>query len=169
MDAQPGSHRISPPSFCDDCLNYSRKKDSTVPSLVDREVYRILCTHKLIILHYLLGIDYVRGNPSCCVTPPSFELTSKRQKVSRLPTEPPGRPAMQHTMSSPGSQLSSTTIRSITVSYVIVACLRSHRQLRTAVFSTRHIHHYSTITLCCAVRYSIILLLYCVRTMYSHT
>ena len=28
------------------------------------------------------------------VTAPRFELTSQRQKVSRLPTEPPGRPAI---------------------------------------------------------------------------
>ena len=27
------------------------------------------------------------------MTAPGFELTSQRQKVSRLPTEPPGRPA----------------------------------------------------------------------------
>ena len=27
------------------------------------------------------------------MTPPRFELTSQRQKVSRLPTDPPGQPA----------------------------------------------------------------------------
>ena len=33
------SHRISPPSFCGACLNFSREKDSAVPfPLVDREV-----------------------------------------------------------------------------------------------------------------------------------
>ena len=30
---------------------------------------------------------------TACVTAPKFELTPQRQKVSRLPTEPPGRPA----------------------------------------------------------------------------
>ena len=28
------------------------------------------------------------------MTAPRFELTSQRQKVSRLPTEPPGRPVL---------------------------------------------------------------------------
>ena len=28
------------------------------------------------------------------MTAPRFELTSQRQKVSRLPTEPPGRPTL---------------------------------------------------------------------------
>ena len=33
------SHRIShPPSFCGACLNFSREKDSAIPSLVDCEV-----------------------------------------------------------------------------------------------------------------------------------
>ena len=45
-------------------------------SLVDREV-ELLCTHELIPVR---------------VTAPRFELTSQRQKVSRLPTEPPGQP-----------------------------------------------------------------------------
>ena len=30
----------------------------------------------------------------CVLTLPGFELTSQRQKVSRLPTEPPGRPVV---------------------------------------------------------------------------
>ena len=32
------------------------------------------------------------------LTAPKFELTSQRQKVSRLPTEPPGRPALRATI-----------------------------------------------------------------------
>ena len=33
------SHRIShPPSFCGACLNFSREKDSAIPSLADWEV-----------------------------------------------------------------------------------------------------------------------------------
>ena len=35
---QPGSHRISAPSFCGACLNFYRDKDSAFLSLVDREV-----------------------------------------------------------------------------------------------------------------------------------
>ena len=58
-------------------------------SLVDHEV-EFLCTHEIILLH-LLGI--MRGKISVRLTAPRFELTSQRQKVSRLPTEPPGRPA----------------------------------------------------------------------------
>ena len=50
-----------------------------VISLVDLEV-EFLCVNELFVLHLLL-------------TAPGFELTSQRQKVSRLSTEPPGRPA----------------------------------------------------------------------------
>ena len=50
-------------------------------SLVDCEV-EFLCTHELIV------------KISVLVTAPRFELTAQRQKVSRLPTEPPGRPAV---------------------------------------------------------------------------
>ena len=49
-----------------------------------------MCTNELIVLH-LLGIIYIR---SIYFFPtPGFELTSQLQKVSRLPTEPPRRPA----------------------------------------------------------------------------
>ena len=47
-----------------------------------------MCTKELIVLHFL-GI-YIR---SFFFPTPGFELTSQLQKVSRLPTEPPGRPA----------------------------------------------------------------------------
>ena len=52
-------------------LMFLARKIQPFLSLVDRES-RILCTKELI------------------VTTPRFELTSQRQKVSRLPTEPPG-------------------------------------------------------------------------------
>ena len=39
------SHRISPPSFCRACLNFSREKDSAVPS-PRRPSSRILCTNE---------------------------------------------------------------------------------------------------------------------------
>ena len=99
---QPESHRwkviyrISHPrSFCDACLYFSREKDSAVP-FPRRSWSRILCTNDLIVLH-LLGIFIlfyflvrkkipVIGNrthvPMC-------------QKVTRLPTELPGRPALE--------------------------------------------------------------------------
>ena len=66
-------------------------------SLVDR-LSRILCTNDRTVLH-LLGMIFVillflflRGKIPVRVTAPIFELTSQRQKISRLPTEPPGRP-----------------------------------------------------------------------------
>ena len=100
------SHRISPPSFCGVCLNFSREKDSAVP--FPRWPWsRILGANDLIVLvlHYLLGIFlllfsssfffFLWGKIPVRVTTPRFELTSQRQKVSRLPTEPPGgRPAI---------------------------------------------------------------------------
>ena len=58
-------------------------------SLVDREVE--FC--ELIVLYYLLGISFLRGKIPVRVMTRRFELLSQRQKVSRLPTEPPGRPA----------------------------------------------------------------------------
>ena len=66
-------------------------------SLVDR-LSRILCTNDRIVLH-LLGMIFVillflflRGKIPVCLTAPIFELTSQRQKILRLPTEPLGRP-----------------------------------------------------------------------------
>ena len=50
------SHRISPPSFCGACLNYSREKDSAVP-FPRRPSSRILCTDELVVLH-LLGFYF---------------------------------------------------------------------------------------------------------------
>ena len=47
-----------------------------------------MCTNELIILHFLAIYKTYFFFPT-----PGFELTSQLQKVSRLPTEPPGRPA----------------------------------------------------------------------------
>ena len=63
-------------------------------SNADREV-ELLCTNELIVLH-LLGIlfyfsIFLRRKIPVRVTAPGF-VTSQRQTVSRLPTEPPGRP-----------------------------------------------------------------------------
>ena len=90
------SHRIShPPSFCGACLDFSREKDSAV--LFPRRPWsRILCTTNESIVLHLLGVFYFLffifwwGKIPVRVTAPGFELTSQRQKVSKLPTEPPG-------------------------------------------------------------------------------
>ena len=47
----------------------------------------LLCTHEIIVLH-LLGM--MLEKIPVRVTAPRFDLTSQHQKVSRLPTEPPG-------------------------------------------------------------------------------
>ena len=48
-----------------------------------------MCTNELIVLHFLgIYIRFLFIFPT-----PGFELTSQLLKVSRLPTEPPGRPA----------------------------------------------------------------------------
>ena len=64
-------------------------------SLVDRQVYRILCTNESILFH-VFGIFFWGGGGGggipVRVTSPGLELTTQRQKVSTLPTEPPGRP-----------------------------------------------------------------------------
>ena len=85
---QPGSHRggrphrISPPSFCGACLNFSREKDSAVP-FPRRPWRRVLCTNELIVFHFLDFFFSWRGKLPVRVTAPRFELTSQRQKVSR--------------------------------------------------------------------------------------
>ena len=68
-------------------LSFYREKDSAVPSLVDHGKSFFLYPRSN--RSPLVGHD-VRKIP-VRVTAPRFELTSKRQKVSRLPTEPPGR------------------------------------------------------------------------------
>ena len=70
-------------------LTFITRRIQSSLSLVDCEV--VFCVQCLRINRsLLLGIKYkipVRVNA------PRFELTSQRQKVSRLPTGPPGRPA----------------------------------------------------------------------------
>ena len=83
-------HRISPPFFCSAYLNFSREKDSAVPSL--RRSPLVGCFQ--IVFVFFLCVCVCGGKIPVRVTPPSFELTSQRQKVSRLPTEPPGRPVL---------------------------------------------------------------------------
>ena len=70
-------------------LIFYREKDSAVP-FPRRPWSRILCTHDIIVLH-LLGIMWEKIPVR--VTAPRFEFTSQRQKFSRFPTEPLGRPA----------------------------------------------------------------------------
>ena len=62
----------------------SSKKERTI-------IFPLSVGHNAFILYFY----FLRGKIPVRVTPPKFELTSQRQKVSRLPTtEPPGRPAM---------------------------------------------------------------------------
>ena len=75
--------------------------------LFPRRLYsRNLCTNDLLIVLQLLGIFcfvylrvfiFVRKHPSSCDCAPRSELTSQRQKDSRLPTEPPGRREVRST------------------------------------------------------------------------
>ena len=87
------SHRIShPPSFCGACLNFSCEKDSAFP-FPRRPRSRILCTNDLIVLH-LLGIFlffYILVWKTLVTGIQTHVPTC--QKVARLPTELPGRPA----------------------------------------------------------------------------
>ena len=68
-------------------------------SLVDREVEFWVPTNQSFshhVEHFNLIFIFLRGKIPVRVTAaPRFELTPQRQKVSRLPTEPPGRPAAQ--------------------------------------------------------------------------
>ena len=61
-------------------------------SLVDCEVEFCFPTNQSFSTWAFLFIFCVRRKIPVRVTAPRFELTSQRQKVSRLPTEPPGRP-----------------------------------------------------------------------------
>ena len=89
---QPRSHRISHlPSFCGAVLAsiFIARRIQPSLSLVDREVeflYRRINRSPLVWHVFFCEEIPVR------VTAPRFKLTSLRQKVSRLPTEPPGRP-----------------------------------------------------------------------------
>ena len=121
-------HRIShPPSFCGACLNFSREKDSAVPFPPRRPWSRMLCTHELIVL-YFVGHD-VRENPTSCDWRRDSNSRSQRQKDSRLPTEPPGRPAVvtregkeRNTWGSKGSIMASESFAGLnTVSIGVLA------------------------------------------------
>ena len=67
----------------------ARRIQPSLP-LVDREVYRILCTHDTNF--HLFGMMWRKKIP-VRATAPRFELTSQLHKVSRLPSGPPGQPA----------------------------------------------------------------------------
>ena len=66
---QPGSHRISPPSFCGACLNFYCDKDSAAP-FPRRPWYRILCTQELIVLKIRPHLDLLSlvGHRKVCCT-----------------------------------------------------------------------------------------------------
>ena len=86
---QDEGHRISPPSFCRACLNFYRENDFSRPfpssTVMSNFVYPRINRPPS------AGHDF--SQIPVRVTAPRFELTPQRQKVSRLPTEPPGRPA----------------------------------------------------------------------------
>ena len=63
---QPGSHMISSPSFCCACLIFSREKDSALP-LPRREVYRISCAYKLIVLCTTEPVDKIIYSVLFCI------------------------------------------------------------------------------------------------------
>ena len=54
-------------------------------------IVTILSFSERLAIAYISFIFFVR-NISVRVSAPRFELTSQRQKVSRLPNKPPGRP-----------------------------------------------------------------------------
>ena len=61
-----------------------------------------MCTYELIVFHMLGIIFFFWGGGGILVrvAAPSFELMSRGQKVSRLPTELPRRPAIPSTIRS---------------------------------------------------------------------
>ena len=105
-------HRVShSPSFCGACLSFYREKDSAVPfprrpcksNFVYPRINRSPLFGKLFC--FICDIFSVRKNKKIPVrvSVPRFELKSQRQKVSRLPTEPPpGRPATCGIVKKPG-------------------------------------------------------------------
>ena len=88
------SHKYFHPPCALLTLTLIVRKIRPLLSLVDREV-ESLCTYELIVFHLrllsMMSFIFVKENPSSSVAP-RFELTSLRQKVSRLQTEPPERP-----------------------------------------------------------------------------
>ena len=86
------SHRISPPSFCGVALIFLARRIQPFLSLVDREAEFCALTidRSPLVAHFYF---FVRKNPSSCDCT-RFELTSQRQNVLRLQSEPPGRPAV---------------------------------------------------------------------------
>ena len=69
-------------------------------SLVDREVE--FCVPKILLGIIIIHL-FLRGKIPVRVTTPRFELTFQRQKVSRLPTEPPGGPTVSCAIIVPAS------------------------------------------------------------------
>ena len=96
---EPGSHIISPTSFCGACLTFYREKVSAVAFLVDRNV-ELLFTHELIVLHLLsIFVFFIFG---VCDEEKSLFVGLRRDSntcpnVKRFRgyqlNQPPGRPA----------------------------------------------------------------------------
>ena len=74
-------------------LIYLARRIQPFFSLVDREVeFYVLTNQSFSTCWAFFFFFFWRRKIPVRVTSPRFELTSQRQKVSRLPTEPPGRP-----------------------------------------------------------------------------
>ena len=99
------SHRIShPPSFCGACLNFFSRQGfscSFLTSTVKWNFVFLRCNRSLLV-GFFFSFSFLRGKIP--VTGIRTHVP-KCQKVSRLPTEPPGRPACRESMS-PLSRLS---------------------------------------------------------------
>ena len=80
-------------------LVFLAKRIQPFLSLIDREVEFCVLTIKsfstswAFCFHTVYFLYFLQGKIPVRVMTPRFELTSQRQKVSGLPTEPPGRPA----------------------------------------------------------------------------
>ena len=90
------SLRIShSPSFCAVCLNFPTIRIQPFLSLVDREVEFCVLTNKSFSTCWAFFISFYYYYCEEKSRLPEFELTSERQRVSRLSTESLGRPVVE--------------------------------------------------------------------------
>ena len=111
------SHRISPPSFCGACLNYYREKDSFSPPFPSSTVKSNFVHPRNNRSRLLDLFGTMRGKISVRVIAPRFELTSQRQKVSRLQLNHRGRPA--------NAEYTNQKQSKSTVHYILVVTLQT--------------------------------------------
>ena len=124
------SHRIfHPPSFCGECLNFSRENDCS-HSFSSSTVKSNLCTNDLIVLH-LLGIFFfffflVRKNSRL----PRFELMSQRVRSYEFTSELPGRARLLSNVPKGYRQFAASLI----TSHVRASC--PHRMFAASLLQT---------------------------------